>query len=178
MRECSNPVITKSVEQRFWKYVPERPGEGCWHWRGIEKQEYGKLYGAGGGNLRQLLAHRVSWVLHFGAIPPGVFVCHHCDKKSCVRPDHLYLGSPKQNSRDAVQRGRMEDGLRNRSRSGYIGERNGMARLSRHDVQRIRRMYREGGVRQIDLAEEFGVTRPHISGIISGKFWGWLPDES
>jgi hypothetical protein len=174
----SDIILTPSLEKRFWKYVPDRPDSGCWHWQGQALPAYGRMFGGGGVNKKHLLAHRVSWVIHHGDIPRGSFVCHHCDNKSCVRPDHLHLCSAKENSREAVDRGRFDNYLRNRAKDGYRGERNAMARLTREDVRRIRYMYRAGGTRQRDLAEEFGVTRPHISGILSGKFWGWLPDEA
>lgn len=69
-------------------------------------------------------------------------------------------------------------GQMNRARDNYRGERNAMARLTREQVQEIRRRYARGSVTHAQLAEEFGVTRPHISSIVRRKFWPWLDETS
>lgn len=76
---------------------------GCWSWVGSKSSKgYGQVsrsfYGEG-------LAHRASWLLHKGVIPPGLFVCHRCNNPSCVNPDHLYLATNSQNIKDAWRDG-------------------------------------------------------------------------
>jgi hypothetical protein len=51
-------------------------------------------------------AHRLAWIDAYGSIPAGLYVCHHCDRKLCVRPDHLFLGTAQDNSRDMIAKGR------------------------------------------------------------------------
>ena len=93
---------------RFWSKV--RKGDGCWEWAGCRSKGYGKIaLGLESGlpkGKRVVKAHRVSWLIHFGPIPDGLFVCHRCDNPPCVRPDHLYLGTCADNSRDMIRKGR------------------------------------------------------------------------
>lgn len=91
------------LELRFWRHV-ER-GDGCWLWTGNHNQKgYGQLrLGRTGGAIS---THRFSWALHNGPIPNGLFVLHHCDNPSCVNPAHLYVGTQRDNVRDAINRGR------------------------------------------------------------------------
>ena len=85
----------------FWNRVEKT--EGCWLWRGSRTT-------AGYGNVRvgpkNKYAHRLAWELTNGAIPNGLHVCHRCDNPPCVRPDHLFLGTGKDNARDSMQKGR------------------------------------------------------------------------
>lgn len=97
-------------EQRFWKYVSPEPNSGCWLWDGAATYTgHGKILHQSG---RLILAHRLSWTMHRGEIPSGLLVRHKCDNPRCVNPDHLCLGTHKDNSRDAVERGRISRGTK------------------------------------------------------------------
>lgn len=106
----------RPLADRFWEKVdrngpvpPHRPELGaCWVWtRATNGGGYGKIgSGAGGEAERTLLAPRVSWDLANGPIPDGLWVLHHCDNPPCVRPDHLFLGTAKDNTRDMIGKGR------------------------------------------------------------------------
>lgn len=89
------------IEKRFWRKVQK--SDGCWEWQGSKNaQGYGVI--TEGGKI--IKAHRVSYRLHYGDIPDGLFVCHHCDNPCCVRPDHLFTGTALDNALDMRNKGR------------------------------------------------------------------------
>jgi len=91
----------QALWERFWAKV-DRSGD-CWVWIGTRwPTGYGQMRGDG----RQLMAHRVAWQIVKGPIPEGLFVCHKCDNPPCVRPDHLFLGTAADNTRDRDVKGR------------------------------------------------------------------------
>ena len=97
------------LEEYFWRRVEK--SHGCWLWTAYRDS---KGYGfAVPGRGQKQLAHRVSWVLHFGQIPDGLLVLHKCDNPPCVRPDHLFLGTHADNAADMVAKDRQASGDRN-----------------------------------------------------------------
>jgi hypothetical protein len=100
-------MTREELEREFWKRVAKASGDQCWLWTGTLKTgKYGQLYRGKGSKPRFVIAHRFSYQLHYGAIPKGRMVCHHCDVPACVRPDHLFLGSSKDNVHDMYKKGR------------------------------------------------------------------------
>jgi HNH endonuclease len=100
-----------AIADRFWKKVEK--SDGCWLWIGtLHSKGYGwmkfTLSRSTAGKKRKFVvrAHRLSWLLHFGEIPAGLGVLHACDKRRCVNPAHLFLGTDKDNWEDAKAKGR------------------------------------------------------------------------
>lgn len=152
------------IEQRFWAKV--RKTESCWIWTGCKWGEYGQLLGTGGRSGKRFSAHRLSWEVHNGPIPEGLWVLHHCDVPLCVNPEHLFLGTPSTNSVD-------RDNKRRRDRRP--GEAHHNVKLTEAMVQDIRSRQ---GQTQKRIAEEFGVSFQQISRICSGQQWTHLNGAS
>lgn len=135
--------------------------DGCWEWKGgIASPGYGAFTV---GN-RYTLAHRYQWARHNGPIPKGLFVLHRCDNRSCVRPDHLFVGTQAENLRDMRAKGR------ERYR-GLQGEAHGRAKLTTAEVVEIRRLHREEGWSGLRLAAYYGMGRTSIYHILRNINW-------
>ena len=100
--------LRQSKEVGFWKFVVkgESP-EDCWKWTGYINHSYGMVGYTENDRHFQRLANRVSWEMHNGDIPPGLFVLHRCDNPPCCNPAHLFLGTQADNIHDAQEKGRL-----------------------------------------------------------------------
>lgn len=144
----------KTWRQKFNECVVK--SDSCWLWSG---SLYSNGYGRFGVSTRGLLAHRVAVALADIDVPEGSLVCHRCDVRHCVRPDHLFVGTHKDNMQDMHRKGRANPAC---------GERNWRAKLSDAQVSELRSM-RAAGLLHKDLARHFGVSRKQVSVICSGK---------
>jgi len=167
--------------------IDKRGDNECWEWQGA-RIHFG--YGAFKLRGKSVKAHRVAWELANGPIPSGLFVCHRCDNPPCCNPNHLFLGTHADNTADMVAKGRAVAGdrhhsvvhpeclargnrhwTRTRPQNLRRGASHPRAKLSEDDVRAIRATYALGGVRQVDLADKYGVPQTAISQVIRRATW-------
>jgi len=150
-------------------YIPE-PNSGCWLWLGhIPKSGYGQFRLSTDPQDRAEGAHRAAWMLFNGEIPDGLQVCHRCDVRCCVNPQHLFLGTATENMQDAVRKGRMN--WKQQVRPGLPrGEKHHSAKLTPKDVIAIRSLNING----VEAARKFGVAPTTVSRIRRNLVWQHL----
>ncbi|MHB0992643.1 MAG: HNH endonuclease signature motif containing protein [Burkholderiales bacterium] len=165
VREHGDPMFNANllripIEDRFWKKVIK--SENCWEWVGNKNNKgYGQL--SKGGRLGNALAHRVSYEIHNGKIPGGLFVLHKCDNPGCVRPDHLFLGTNSDNMQDMLKKGRFKS-------KSLKGEKCKFSKLNESQVMEIKNRLLHGDKARL-IARAYGVSDCCISGIKCGKTW-------
>lgn len=170
LRKHGDPSWTRpSFNERFWTKVDKngpviRPELGpCWLWTSATRQGYGVIHYGGGG--RVVLAHRASYFLTNESWPPiGLFLCHKCDVRACVRPDHFFLGTNKDNIADMVSKGRWAINDPKRSSTSRS------VNLTEEEVRAIRSK-RQGGESPNDLARDYSVTRQTIYHVATRFTW-------
>ncbi len=129
--------------------VSNKNDKMCWVFEGRKHDGYGIVCTGGRKEKKDLLVHRLIYEHFYGPIPDNLCVCHHCDNPPCVNPDHLFLGTNRDNVKDKVKKGRAHR---------TIGERSGMCKLTREQVLAIRSDER----RQVDIAADYGVAKSTI----------------
>jgi hypothetical protein len=163
---CSNKcTVLDSIEKKdngCWEWVKYKNPAGYGYFKNLDDRTQNI-----GNRMRGILAHRVSYEIHKGEIPEGKFVCHRCDNRACCNPDHLWLGSPKDNARDALRKGRLAvENLTYRPPKGKSIN----AKLSREQVIEIKKRI-EKNDRIIEIAEDYNVNPQCIYFIKNGKTW-------
>jgi len=147
-----------SLQTRLYKRTSFAGIDECWEWTGS------KLRGGYGGinyKYHLIQAHRASWIVHFGDIPDKMLVCHSCDNPSCVNPNHLFLGTARDNALDKVKK----------HRCNCSGENNGRSKLTLELANNIRILWNTKKFTKIKLGEIFGVSDTVIGMIIRNQLW-------
>jgi HNH endonuclease len=149
--------MKKTLQERFEAKITRKPNNGCWLWLGaLDPGGYGTMSIA----RRPKRTHRLAWNLYRGEIPPGMMVCHHCDVRDCVNPDHLFLGTAQDNAEDMKKKGRSRSGERNRA-----------ARLTWKQVREMRRLLEQGRLREREVATLCAISIGTVNAIKLGKTW-------
>ncbi len=161
VRFCSRSCARSSPpEERFWRQVEK--SDGCWIWTGyLNPDGYGKLL----ANGERIAAHRYSYLLHTGKHPGDLEVCHKCDNPSCVKPDHLFLGTHEENMKDAAQKKRLP---------GAKGQRNSGNKYSEETIRAARDDLR-AGISPYVVAKKHGISPALAYLVREGRAWKHLP---
>lgn len=160
-------VNLERIKKNFWRKVDKNgpipkhcPELGsCWNWLGAKNWTgYACMTVKGWHEQR---ANRVSWRLHRGDIPDGIKVLHKCDNRQCTNPDHLFLGTQRDNIVDMFQKGRKDN----------TGTHNARAKLTESDVIEIRRLLAVKEITQAEMARRFKISEGMIGFIKRGESW-------
>lgn len=147
-----------NIKKRINSKYTVNPESGCWIYTGgLSTGGYGQF----SIKHKNFIAHRVSYEANVGKIPKGMLVCHTCDVRHCINPDHLFLGTPKDNAVDMVEKGR---------KFVLKGSDNHMTNLSEKDVVKIRKMH-SMGTKQTNICAIYKVSPCTISNIVNLKSW-------
>jgi hypothetical protein len=160
-RPKNTPITAEWLKSRT--VTDER---GCWIWQNhIDTYGYAQTHDS---NLKTTKASRLMWALIHGPIPQGLFVCHHCDVKACINPEHLYLATPLKNTRDAIERGLLTFA----HRPLQVGSSSPNHKLTERCVLFIRQEHPALG--SATLANMFGVRPRTINSIIKRETWAHI----
>jgi len=172
MRGASNEI----VKALFWsKVVISR--DHCWEWQGSKRRGYGRFNI--GGRLRH--AHHVAWRFIKGDFPADKQVLHRCDNPGCVNPEHLFIGTIKDNMQDMLAKGRgnkasgENHGSKTHPNTLPTGSDwhllHGKKKLEEHQVREIRSLYFKGGCSQKQLSKRFNVAQETIGDVVNRRTW-------
>ena len=140
----------------FLNYLEPRieriPESGCWIWKNSLNHGYGQATINGKKGVK---VHRLSWIIYNNQeIPSYLFVCHKCDVRSCVNPEHLFIGSAAENNHDSINKGR---------RRGPIGK------ISKEIRDLIKKEYEVGGILMKELSKKYNCSLTSIHYYIKGR---------
>ena len=164
VRGFTKERIIRTLKNRFYSRVNIPSENDCMEWCGVSVNNgYGQI----SVGKRMINAHRVSYIIHFGDIKNNLHVLHTCDNRRCVLPEHLYLGTNKDNINDKVKRNRV---YRPKPES-FSGKNNPNVKLNRESVAEIKTLLRKGE-KKITIAKRFNITPENILFIQKGITWG------
>lgn len=166
-KECNDTILANQGDggiveasadpaflRRFWRKVDIRGPDECWLWKGTLHGING--YGSIGRKARNMRVHRLSYFLHNGRLPKDLCVCHRCDRKPCVNPNHLFLGTIADNTRDRDRKHRVQH-----------GENHYRTKLTPDQIRAIR----ASKMTTTALARKYGVVTSHICRIKQRQTW-------
>lgn len=152
--------IYNNIEDRLKNYIKKT--DGCWIWNGHKNEHGYGLITIGRG--KQVRAHRFVYEKYKGLIPFNMKVLHSCDNPACVNPEHLSIGTQKDNVEDMMKKGR----------GGYkkfCGEYHPNRKLDMEKVSQMRNMWESGDYSQYEIAKKFEISQQVVSKVVNYKAW-------
>jgi len=160
-RYCHGHNATASAADRLRRKTVVSESSSCWEWQAARTRSGYGIFSVRG---KLTYVHRFSYELHIGPIPVGYHVCHRCDNPSCCNPDHLFLGTDRENLSDMRDKGRGSDPPK------FQGDTHPNAKLSPDDVRTIRARV-ELGDNTNDIAVDFGISRSNVYAVARRETW-------
>lgn len=166
-----DPEYIEKLRSRFWAKVAQRGADDCWEWQGLKNHRgYGTIgirYPGKAWSIHRR-ASRVAYELTKGPVLEGLNCLHRCDNPSCVNPDHLFLGTIKDNTQDMIEKGRSKLMIYRR------GQENPAVKITPEQVREIRAKYEPGKYGCKRLAQEYPITYQQVWLIVTGKCWAHI----
>ncbi len=160
-KTATEEMKIEDLKKRFNKRVIKNE-IGCWGWKGYLGNGYGRLKC---GDGKYICSHRVSYLIHKGSIPEGMYICHTCDIKSCTNPDHLFLGTAQDNMTDKVKKMLQTH-----------GEKNPSAKLTNKQVIEIRKLLNTLEYSSIEIGKMFNVSKSTVRSIKKNRIWKYIKE--
>jgi len=156
------PNHNANTKQTLWDRCSKKEN-GCWEYSPINKDGYGRMW----YKCKVQPAHRLAYEFtNTTKISKNLKVCHSCDNRCCINPDHLFLGTQKDNLDDMVKK----------NRDKRVGSQNGSSKLTETDIPIIRQL-RKTGLLMREIAVKFNVSSDTIRLIIAKKTWKHVKGE-
>lgn len=153
------PAAIKDLRAHFISKMDEHSDRNkCWNWTG---HKFCNGYGCFYVKRRPKTAHRIAWEWLVGSIPDGLCVLHKCDNRACCNPDHLFIGTKKDNTQDCIRKGRFKT---------LPGEGNHQARFTNSAVMEMRSLF-SSGKSKAEIARMYSTTSSRIRQIVNRKEW-------
>jgi hypothetical protein len=158
-------MFNVQLPERFTSKIEVDNNSGCWNWTACKDDHgYGRINTRSSGKYVYWKAHRYAWTMVNGEIPKGMIILHKCDNPPCVNPDHLRIGTYKDNSQDMVQKGRGKI-------VHYRGEKHSRARFTNEQVREMRRLYEHEGLSQSEIGRRYNAAPAVARRIVKYETW-------
>jgi hypothetical protein len=159
--KSKNGKFISTPDELFNRHCLKGQPDECWPWMAYRNESnYGQTR-IGGRGSKAVLAHRLSWIVHFGEIPVGMHILHKCDNPPCCNPNHLFMGTNYDNILDRVKKGRSKPWLKNAPR-----EKHPRSKIFSQELKEMIKM-RESGGKVVEIARKFNISHEHCSLLIN-----------